>query len=346
MRESDYENVRKIYVKLYGSEDWMIKREQRWEEKIPEENEKDRKLFYALAEPEKFPDDLYACADYDREKFQNLPHKLSDAIKLLENGATNDYVFKHTDEWGYSYSWTPLDVATARGFDEITELILQKYPEELNKKDEYLHSPLYFGLLFEHEKKWKELVNCGSDNVVISWLFGNVHQNYGQEVWDYLKNKYESIEKLKKEIEVCFRLIRDRSLIAYWATNGIKTALKYITEDFGSRFVEKIFDWNGKENPIFYPIKRANRKPIFLGSFLKEIEMNGKIDLDASSYSYGEEDSFSEEGAETEEFGFISASNTSENTFTIIISDKSKFPIHASTGKFALNRKNNTITVS
>jgi len=76
--------------------------------------------------------------------------------------------------------------------------------------------------------------------------------------------------------------------------------------------------------------------------------MKGKVDLDGSSYYFGEDD-FSEEGAKREEeFGFISASNTSENTFTIIISDKSKLPKNASTVKFALkfNRKYNKITVS
>ena len=149
---------------------------------------------------------------------------MSDAKKLLENGATNDYVFKHVGiDCGYCYSWTPLDVAAARGFHQITDLILQKYPEELNKKDECFHSPLYFALLFEQEDIWKKLVNLGSDDGVISWLLGNVHQKYGREVWDYLKNKYEPIEL---EIENCFRLMRDRSLITYETADGMETAKK------------------------------------------------------------------------------------------------------------------------
>ena len=51
---SDYENVREIYKQLYGGEKWFLEREKRFEKKTKIEIENDKKLFYALAEPEKF----------------------------------------------------------------------------------------------------------------------------------------------------------------------------------------------------------------------------------------------------------------------------------------------------
>ena len=95
MRNSDYGNVRKNFVKLYGNEEWMKERENRWNKKTEREKEIDRKLFYALAQPEKFQNDLYTeYGNYDRKKFQHHSKNLSDAKNLLKNGATNDFIFK------------------------------------------------------------------------------------------------------------------------------------------------------------------------------------------------------------------------------------------------------------
>jgi len=134
MRKSDYGNVRNNFMELYGNEEWMIEREIRWNKKTEQEKEIDRKLFYALAEPEKFQNDLYTFyGDNDRKEFQNLPKNLSEAKNLLKNGATNDFIFKHQDNHGYWFCWTPLDISVARGFDKITKLILQKFPKEIQK---------------------------------------------------------------------------------------------------------------------------------------------------------------------------------------------------------------------
>jgi len=157
MRNSDYENVRVNFMKLYGNEKWMKEREIRWSQKTEQEKDIDRKLFYALAEPEKFQNNLYSYGDRDRKNFKNLPKNLSDAKNLLKNGATNDFIFKHEDINGYCFCWTPLDISVARGFDDITHLILQKHPEEIHKKDEHFHSPLFFGILFGREKNCEKL---------------------------------------------------------------------------------------------------------------------------------------------------------------------------------------------
>ena len=193
MRNSDYENVRVNFMKLYGSEKWMKEREIRWSRKTENERESDRKLFYALAHPENFPNDLCTCyADYVRENFKNLPKNLSDAKNLLKNGATNDFIFKHQDKWGYCFCWTPLDISVARGFDDITNLILQKHPEEVHKKDEYFHSPIYFGFLFQRENFLETLENYRATNLIISWALGNVHKehkkvkNYDKGVWNWV----------------------------------------------------------------------------------------------------------------------------------------------------------------
>jgi len=326
MRNSDYEHVRANFMKLYGSEKWMKDREIRWSQKTEQEKEIDRKLFYALAEPENFQNNLYTLyADDDRKKLKNLPNNLSEAINLLKNGATNDFIFKHQDKWGYCFCWTPLDISIARGFDDITDLILQKHPEEIHKKDEYFHSPLFFGILFGREKIWEKLENYGAENVLISWALGNVGGNTDKGVWNYLKVKFGSIEN---EIEKCFRKIRDRSLMTFWTEEGIKVLVKFIAEDFGPHFIEKLFDWNGKNNPIFYPIRRKNQKLIFLGSILKEAGINGKVEL------------------EKHDFGIIAKQNKSDQNFTILINEKSQFPDFVETGKLAVTLEIGQIYVS
>ena len=326
MRNSDYENVRVNFMKLYGSEKWMKKREIRWSQKTEQRKDIDRKLFYALAEPEKFQNDLYTYMGYnDRKNFKNLPKNLSDAKNLLKNGATNDFIFKHQDKWGYCFCWTSLDISVARGFDEITDLILQKHPEEIHKKDEYFHSPLFFGFLFEREKSWEKLENYGAQNLMISWALGNVRGNKDKGVWNYLKVKFGSFAN---EIENCFKNIRDRSLMTYWTVSGITVLVKFIEEDFGPNFIEKIFDWNGKNNPIFYPIRRKNQKLIFLGSILKEAGINGKVDL------------------QKYDFGIIANSNKSDQKFTILINENAEFPDFVETGKLAITLENGRIYVS
>jgi len=169
---------------------------------------------------------------------------------------------------------------------------------------------------------------------MISWALGNVrmdHQkdendrNNEKEIWNYLKAKFESIQN---EIEKCFRNIRDRSLMTIWTANGIKVLVKFISEDFGPHFIEKLFDWNGKNNPIFYPIRRKNQKLIFLGSILKEAGINGKVEL------------------EKYEFGIIAKSNKADQMFTILINEKAEFPDFVETGKLAITLESGRIYVS
>jgi len=333
MRNSDYENVQNNFMKLYGNEEWMIEREIRWNKKTQQEKEIDRKLFYALVEPEKFQNNLYT-ADYEREEFQNLPKNLSEAKNLLENGATNDFIFKHQDRWGYCFCWTPLDISVARGFDEITELILQKFPKEIQKKDEYFHGPLYFGVLFQREKIWEKLEKFGIENEMISWVLGNVRDDDEKkendkecenEIWNYLKKKYRPIEN---EIEKCFRNIRDRSLMTHWTYPGIKVLIKFIENDFGTDFVEKLLDLDGKNNPIFYPIRRQNNKIIFLGSILKQAGITGKVEL------------------EKYDFGIIVKSENLDQKFTILLNENGEFPEFVRNGKLAITMEKGRIYVS
>ena len=277
---------------------------------------------------------MYTWDDSDRKNFINLPKNLSDAKNLLKNGATNDFVFKHHDGYGYSFCWTPLDISVARGFDDITDLILQKHPEEIHKKDEYFHSPLYFGFLFQREKIWEKLDKYGAENVMIAWALGNVREDYKKDqndantenvVWTYLKGKFGSIGN---EMEKCFRNIRDRSLVTIWTSRGIGILIECIEQDFGTNFVEKLLDWNGKNNPIFYPIRRQNGKLIFLGSILKEAGIGGKVKL------------------EKYDFGIIAISNNKDQEFTIFLNEKAKFPDFIETGKLALTLEYGRIYVS
>jgi len=144
-------------------------------------------------------------------------------------------------------------------------------------------------------------------------------------LWNYIKGKIGSIEN---EIENCFRNIRDRSLMTIWTRPGIEVLVKFITDDFGTNFIERLFDWNGKNNPIFYPIRRKNQKLIFLGSILKEAGINGKVEL------------------EKHDFGIIVKSNKSDTNFTILINENAKFPDFVQTGKLAITLESGRIFVS
>ena len=197
-RVSDYENVREKLNKLYGTEQWMKDREERWKNdgigKTDEQKELDRELFYALLDPEELTIFLYAYEDNNRRtlktKFEKSSKKdeiNSAAIKLLNDGATNDYIFRLNfsdkyfrqnlsikDQRGLSYCWTPLDVAVALGLDETVHEILKKYKEEIHKTDENYHTPLYYGFMLQQDDIWKRLGKYGVKNILRSWILGFV----------------------------------------------------------------------------------------------------------------------------------------------------------------------------
>ena len=268
---SHYGTVRDTYLRLYGAESWISKRESRWATKTTEEQKLDRDLFYSLVELDSISNFSLQFPTRDRKKLKTKK-SIKLARDLILRGASNDYLFYQENIKGKSHTWTALDVAIVGGLDDITELILAKYPEEVNKKDEYYHSPLYFAFLLNPKRLPHMLIEKSANDVALSWILGNVDGKLGRPVWDYIMENGH----VRNQIEDAFCKIKDRGMLGN-LYGGFRVILEYITEYCGTTLIEELFDWNGKNNPLFFPLIRQNRQPLFLGSLLSELGLQQEI---------------------------------------------------------------------
>ena len=101
-------------------------------------------------------------------------HNWSDAIVIIKSGATNDYV----DPEGM----TALHFATRYGQTDVMEIILDYFPEELERK-----RPRYqtaFGVAVAHQKfdSAKIALTRGAEHPLFQWLIGEKHGKQSLEI--------------------------------------------------------------------------------------------------------------------------------------------------------------------
>jgi len=142
----------------------------------------------------------------------------------------------------------------------------------LNKTDGTGKSALYFAFLFEQEASWKLLIERGAQNIVLNWIFA--HCSGKHLVWNYLTNTYH----LRKDITDAFNYIKTYSLVRklYYELNCF---LPFCAGNFETDFLEKQFNCYADVNPLTYRIPIAENKKIFLGSYLKELNLKGIIHI-------------------------------------------------------------------